>query len=182
MSLWTSWIGVDFDGTLVKKVDGPYDPKVIGEPIPKMVERVKAWLADGKDVRIFTARVWRPQIRTDEDARRAAQAWLAEDAINAWCLQTFGRVLPVTCAKDPGMTELWDDRAVGVEIDTGELVEESAFNRGLEQGKAFQAIAASLQVALRQKDDQLAAAAAHAQELGRRINELSSQLTYAQLR
>lgn len=49
------WIGVDLDGTLAH-YDGWKGPEHIGAPIPAMVERVKAWLAEGKEVRISTAR------------------------------------------------------------------------------------------------------------------------------
>ena len=53
------WIGVDLDGTLARyeQYEGPMS---IGEPIPEMVDRVKAWLAAGREVRIFTARVSDP--------------------------------------------------------------------------------------------------------------------------
>ncbi len=40
-------------------------------------------------------------------------------AIDAWCERHFGRKLPVTCTKDYGMVELWDDRAVQVKENTG---------------------------------------------------------------
>ena len=50
------WIGVDLDGTLAE-YNGWQGPANIGAPIPAMVERVKAWLEEGRDVRIFTARV-----------------------------------------------------------------------------------------------------------------------------
>jgi hypothetical protein len=50
-------------------------------------------------------------------------------AIDAWCLQHIGQILPVTNVKDFAMAELWDDRAVQVRINTGEPVGEST--RGL---------------------------------------------------
>ena len=48
------WIGVDLDGTLAEygEFKGLY---VIGDPIPKMVERVQRWLAEGWEVCIMTA-------------------------------------------------------------------------------------------------------------------------------
>ena len=46
---------VDLDGTLAI-YNGYVGPTHIGEPVPKMLERVKSWLADGKTVKIFTAR------------------------------------------------------------------------------------------------------------------------------
>ena len=102
------WIGVDLDGTLAH-----YDEwegiEYIGEPIAPMVNRVKAWLADGIDVRIFTARV----------GGSADLAAAARRPIERWCLEHIGRILPITATKDFGLYQLWDDRAVQVECNTG---------------------------------------------------------------
>lgn len=111
-------IAVDLDGTLVKWygieiVD--YVPDKLGEPIPKMIARVKRWLAQGKEVVIFTARVHPSH---DNDAE------LARKAIQAFCVEHFGVVLDVTCMKDPRMKEIWDDRVVTVEKDTGRILTE----------------------------------------------------------
>lgn len=106
------WIGVDLDGTLAH-YDGWKGPDHIGEPIPAMVERVKRWLAAGKQVRIFTARVCGDDGR-DVDAMRLR--------IGAWCALHIGRELPVTNVKDYDMTTLWDDRAVRVEKNTGRII------------------------------------------------------------
>lgn len=105
------WIGVDLDGTLAH-YDKWVSPAHIGEPIPKMLNRVFDWNAAGIEVRIFTARV-------SEDADPETRQ-LALDAINDWCLRHFGRVFPVTYKKDFSMLELWDDRAVQVNKNTGE--------------------------------------------------------------
>ena len=51
------WIGVDLDGTLATH-DGKRSQR-IGAPIPAMVERVKMWLREGREVRIVTARAAR---------------------------------------------------------------------------------------------------------------------------
>lgn len=113
------WIGVDLDGTLAH-----YDTWVgethIGAPVPLMVERVKRWLAEGRDVRIFTARVSGPN---------PASTTLVIDAIGAWCLEHIGQIVPVTNVKDYAMAELWDDRAVQVEENTGRILGKS--RRGL---------------------------------------------------
>jgi hypothetical protein len=103
------WIAVDLDGTLAY-YDGWRGPEHIGEPIMPMVERVKAWLAEGIEVRIFTARV------SDEAGTRAGFA------IADWCEKHIGQVLPVTNVKDYGMVELWDDRAITVEQNTGRMI------------------------------------------------------------
>ena len=106
------WIGVDPDGTLAQHYDD-WDGISIGDPVPKMVQRVKAWLAEKKDVRIVTARVCAP----------FADAYAQVLAIDAWCEKHLGTKLRVTCAKDYRMIELWDDRAVQVVKNTGERVD-----------------------------------------------------------
>lgn len=102
------WIGVDLDGTLAF-YEGWQGADQIGAPIPAMVDRVKRWLADGQDVRIFTAR-----ITTGEDHIR--------QFIDDWVVTNIGVSLPITNVKDFGMIELWDDRAVQVARNTGEVV------------------------------------------------------------
>lgn len=111
----SGWIGVDLDGTLVLYGDWK-GPEHVGEPVPLMLERVKRWIDSGVEVRIFTARVcqWKDGNK-DVDKVRAA--------IDAWCLKHVGTVLPITCEKDYQMVELWDDRAVQVEKNTGRRVD-----------------------------------------------------------
>lgn len=118
-----AWIGVDLDGTLAH-YDGWQGSDHIGEPIPAMVARVKQWLSEGKEVRIFTARVWCDPQQFDYagERGRSDESYQAEDLIRAWCLKHIGKILPVTCMKDHGMIELWDDRAVRVGLNTGEPV------------------------------------------------------------
>ena len=111
------WIGVDLDGTLAQ-YNGWVSPGHIGPPVPLMVARVKKWLLAGMDVRIFTARVSQA---SDEQAVRRN--------IEAWCAKYIGKVLPITNVKDYAMVELWDDRAVQVEHNTGKVVGHST--RGL---------------------------------------------------
>jgi len=112
------WIGVDLDGTLAK-YDGWKGPTHIGEPVPAVVERVKRWLADGYEVRIFTARVSDPATKRE-----------AEIVIFNWSIKHIGPALAVTCMKDYAMLELWDDRAVQVIPNTGQPVGKST--RGLD--------------------------------------------------
>ncbi len=105
----SGYIGVDLDGTLAE-YDGWRGADHIGRPIGPMVDRVKKWLAEGKRVKIFTARVYaKPGDRT-----RLAEADAARQAISDWCMDVFGKRLDITCVKDLGMTEIWDDRAVQV--------------------------------------------------------------------
>ena len=116
------WIGVDLDRTLAEyhgKVDGVYDPLRIGKPIPKMVERIKAWLAEGYEVRIFTARVG--GLEPMDPARLMVTA-----AIWEWLEFEAGIPLrlAVTATKDMDCCQIWDDIAVTVERNTGRTIHE----------------------------------------------------------
>lgn len=113
------WIGVDLDGTLAH-YDHWEGPTKIGVPIAPMVARVKGWLAAGKDVRIFTARV-----SHDGSPSRVKDAMFASYAIMEWCERHIGQVLPITNIKDYAMTELWDDRAIHVVHNIGTTLEET---------------------------------------------------------
>jgi hypothetical protein len=115
------WIGVDLDGTLAE-YNGWKGADHIGAPIPAMVERVKQWLRERREVRIFTARVWYPV----GDVVRQADAVNATAAIMKWCIEHIGIILPVTCTKDYGMVECWDDRAVQVIPNTGQRADDAA--------------------------------------------------------
>ncbi len=99
------WIGVDFDGTLAhhEKYQGPED---LGAPIPEMVALVRGLLAQGKAVRIFTARADDPD---------------SVVAIKDWCYRYLGQSLDVTNIKDRHMKVLYDDRAIHVERNTGKV-------------------------------------------------------------
>lgn len=112
----TGWIGVDLDGTLAH-YDEWRGPEHVGAPIPLMVERVKKWLSEGKDVRIFTARL--AFYEGNESEESVAEHLKAATAIQEWCRQHLGQVLPITHKKDFRMIELWDDRAVQVFPNTG---------------------------------------------------------------
>jgi hypothetical protein len=110
------WIGVDLDGTLAHYNGWKHDEH-IGEPIPLMVERVKAWIDLNRDVRIFTARV---SIREPADVYRITKA------IQAWTYEHIGARLPVTCVKDYHCIEIWDDRCTKVEPNTGRVLSTEA--------------------------------------------------------
>jgi hypothetical protein len=99
------WIGVDLDGTLAY-YSGWKGPKHIGDPVPVMAMRVRNWLAQGREVRIFTARACVPTyVRHVEN----------------WSKTHFGVKLTVTNTKDFAMLELWDDRCVRVHMNTGQI-------------------------------------------------------------
>jgi hypothetical protein len=126
-----SWIGVDLDGTLAH-YDGWVSEEHIGEPVPLMAARVHRWLLQGKDVRIFTARIFPLRYINPGDDMighfvganpREAQAGRAAHHIQLWCEKHFGKRLPITCSKDMAMGTLWDDRAVQVVPNTGQRVD-----------------------------------------------------------
>lgn len=110
MSL-SGWIGVDLDGTLAH-YDGWIGISHIGEPVPAMLERVKKWITEDREVRIFTARV---SGKDWEEARYYIQKW---------CKLHIGMELQVTNCKDFAMIELYDDRCVQVETNTGRIYTE----------------------------------------------------------
>lgn len=100
---------VDFDGTLAIHSCSANE---LGKPIPRMVRRVKQWRAEGRPVSIFTARA----------AQHDTSEWGADEQvgrIQAWCLEHLGEALPVTAVKTFDVTEIWDDRAVQVIVNTG---------------------------------------------------------------
>jgi hypothetical protein len=92
---------VDLDSTLAHH-DKFRGEDHVGAPVERMVKLVRQWLADGRDVRLFTARDPHPAIRR-------------------WMKEHLGQVLPITNKKDRYMLLLIDDRAVGVEPNTGKL-------------------------------------------------------------
>jgi len=111
------WIGVDLDGTLAVYNEwvGPED---IGDIIPLMAERIVRWInVDKIEVRIFTARV--------AGDREGIPPRVTIKLIQDWLEKNGLPRLEVTCTKDYGMVELYDDRTVQVEFNTGRLVGES---------------------------------------------------------
>lgn len=109
-----SWIGVDLDGTLAR-YDKWRGVEHIGDPVWPMVERVKGWLAAGQAVKIVTARV---------ACRNSDEVAVARFYIDEWCRMHLGGTLEIVSGKDMHMTELWDDRAVQVRVNTGRPVTE----------------------------------------------------------
>jgi hypothetical protein len=93
------WIGVDFDGTLAH-YDYFRGRDHVGAPVEEMVKRVRKWLAEGRDVRLFTARTPSPALRR-------------------WMKEHLGEILPITNTKDSHMQALYDDRVVQVKRNKG---------------------------------------------------------------
>lgn len=103
----SKWIAVDLDGTLAEV--GRNNMGGIGKPVDAMMSRVKTWLHEGDyEVRIFTARAADPaQVSKVKD-------WLGRNGLGG---------LAITNVKDADMVELWDDKAVRVERNTGKVCE-----------------------------------------------------------
>jgi hypothetical protein len=107
------WIGVDLDGTLAQYHHGDLHRNgvtFIGRPIPRMVNKVKQWLAEGRTVKIFTARI---------AEKHPGEKEIIRAAIEQWCEDHMGQVLEVTTVKDWDMEILYDDRAVQMVPNTG---------------------------------------------------------------
>lgn len=125
------WIGVDFDGTLAhyEKWQG-HDHA--GPPVPAMVERIRQWLMQGYDVKVFTARIWPLNQCIDPEDERALHAtfvenqreddcWVSIETIRKFCREHIGVTLPITNVKDFQMRQLWDDHCVTVGINSGKV-------------------------------------------------------------
>jgi len=112
------WYGVDLDGTLVEYHGEERGLTFMGKPIPKTVDYVKKMIDEGKEVRIFTARIGKvtlslfPKVTKNDVIK----------SINEWCLKHIGKILIVTNEKDYGMVSLRDDRCIQVIPNTGEIV------------------------------------------------------------
>jgi len=107
-------IGVDLDGTLAHYIK--FDPNHIGDPIPKMIDRVKQWISNGIRIKIFTARA------TDPKNIPAIKQWLDKNGLEG---------LEITNIKDPDMIAIFDDRAIQVEKNTGEILGDISKIKGI---------------------------------------------------
>ena len=144
------WYGFDLDGTLAK-YDGWKGIDRIGEPVKPMVDLIKRMHAEGKVVKILTARVshWH-NVNTDPSlgpdgpkdiydgeqsvstfARHddgtpacAVKRKYASDFIREWCEANLGFIPEITHEKDHLMLELYDDRVKQVVQNEGFLVED----------------------------------------------------------
>lgn len=108
------WIGVDLDGTLAE-VFPARGIGWIGDPVPSMVQRVKDWVAAGRDVRIVTARVSGTAMREMSSfIDTGRQVEFQRGMIDMWMDKHLGMRLPVTCDIQFGLLEYWDDRSIPV--------------------------------------------------------------------
>lgn len=136
------WIAVDWDGTVVT-YHGWTKWNEFGEPIKPMVDRIKQWLAEGQDVRIFTARVGLPHEDTKQETcfktGEKFTSVMMKHAIASHCEKIIGQRLRVQCYKDLHTIEIWDDRAIGVVANLGiTLVDEAVAGEIARAGRVFQ--------------------------------------------
>jgi hypothetical protein len=116
------WIGVDLDGTLAH-YDGWVSEQHIGEPVPMMLARVRRWIDEGQDVRIFTARADGGDAAVaagNAEGEKMRDVQRIIGIIQDWTEKHLGVRLPVTNRKDYGMVVLYDDRCVQIIPNTGE--------------------------------------------------------------
>ena len=106
-------IYVDFDGTLADDSKAKYP--AIGPPVPAMLARVKAWLAAGRKVKIFTARLDQPTVEAERRHAELVQNWCHAYGV----VDSNGNAPPVTNRKGADCGEIWDDRAISVRRNTG---------------------------------------------------------------
>ena len=136
------WIGFDLDGTLAK-YDKWEGVDHIGEPIGPMVDLIKKLHADGKKVKILTARVapraepetkpnpylenhWCIENPDSMPWATKQTKWTALEFIQDWCYRWLKFVPEIVHQKDHLMLELYDDRCKQVEPNTGVIIEDRA--------------------------------------------------------
>ncbi len=107
------WIGVDLDGTLAYYQSGD-GVDSIGAPIPKMKDRVVKWVLAGERVKIMTARACQQPYKDELVAQ--IKEWLKLH------FPVYCHDIEVTNEKDFLMKVLYDDRAVQVLANTGDIV------------------------------------------------------------
>ena len=111
------WYGCDLDGTLCRYA-GWVSEHDMGEPVPRMIERIKEHLSNGEEVRIVTARV------SPNQGRSKSTIEAVINTIQDWTEKHLGVRLAVTCEKDFEMIWLYDDRCKQVIPNTGILLED----------------------------------------------------------
>ena len=136
------WYGFDLDGTLAK-YEGWKGIDHIGEPVGPMVDLVKRLHADGRKVKILTARVaprpnaetkpnpylvnhWCVEAPDDMPWTIRTGTWTALEFIQDWCYRFLGFIPEITHEKDHLMIDLYDDRCHQVVTNTGRTMEEVA--------------------------------------------------------
>ena len=111
-----AWIGCDLDGTLAK-YDGWKGWQHIGEPVEKMVLKLKSYMERGLTVKIWTARCSKVSL-----ARSNVTFEQMAKVIQDWTEKVFGKRLDVVTEKDCDMLFCFDDSIMQVEPNTGNII------------------------------------------------------------
>ena len=117
MSMNGKWYGFDVDGTIADNSAHTFGMGKIGKPIKPMCDLMKKLHAEGRRVKIFTARL------SDVGSDRSSQQAVKEH-IWKWCDENLGFRPEITDRKDYKMECLYDDRAKQVVRNTGECIED----------------------------------------------------------
>ena len=119
----SKWVGFDLDGTLAE-----YDKwrgiETIGKPIKPMLDLAKELNANGQKIKILTARA------SDKNAIPYIKAWLENNGLYD---------IEVTNEKDSYLIKFYDDKAIQVKYNTGQIVE-NRLNEGVYEYSSAQFI------------------------------------------
>ena len=129
------WVGFDLDGTIAQYTTFQGWDK-IGPPVPGFVNLIKKLRALGVQCKILTARA-----SAESRALNDITFEQVEKVIQDWTEKYIGERLPVVTEKGAAMICFFDDSAIQVDKNTGNL---TAGSRGLEpfEEKLIQAIKA----------------------------------------
>lgn len=105
------YIGIDFDATLAHRKSGDSN-RVLGEPIPQMLERVKSYVNNNIRVKIFTARA------AHTGKALVSQLYLLRNWMHKYGLPEL-EISNVKCDK---LRLLIDDKACRCEKNTGNII------------------------------------------------------------
>lgn len=122
------WYGFDIDGTIADNSAHTFGMGKIGKPVKPMCDLMKKLHAEGRRVKIFTARL--SDVGSDPSSQQAVK-----EHIWKWCDENLGFRPEITDRKDYKMECLYDDRAKQVVRNTGECLED-LYKRLVEDVKA----------------------------------------------
>lgn len=110
----------DLDGTLADDTRTKYPD--IGPPVPAMLARIKAHIAAGYIVKIFTARMSQKDPAEERDQVERITDWCEVNGL----VNLDGTSLPITNRKGLDVTVIYDDRAISVKRNTGRIEDANA--------------------------------------------------------
>ena len=122
------WYGFDIDGTIADNSAHTFGMGKIGKPVKPMCDLMKKLHAQGRCVKIFTARL--SDVGSDPSSQQAVK-----EHIWKWCDENLGFRPEITDRKDYMMECLYDDRAKQVVRNTGECLED-LYKKLVEEVKA----------------------------------------------